>query len=80
MSRVIMKEELEESKKKGEKWMAIHGYVYNVASFLSQHPGGEDILLENIGKDATVEFVEVGHSKWATDIMDTLIIGTLHQN
>ena len=30
-------------------WLVIHGKVYDVGSFLEEHPGGEDILLENAG-------------------------------
>lgn len=30
-------------------WMIVHGKVYNVTEFLSSHPGGEEILLEQGG-------------------------------
>lgn len=31
-------------------------------SFIIQHPGGEEVLLEQAGKDATEAFEDVGHS------------------
>lgn len=30
--------------------------------FHLQHPGGEEVLIEAAGKDATVDFDDVGHS------------------
>lgn len=30
-------------------WMVIHGKVYDVTPFLEEHPGGEDVLIENAG-------------------------------
>ena len=42
-----------------------------------QHPGGEDIILENAGRDATVSFMEVGHSKDALLILRKYQVGLL---
>ena len=30
-------------------WVAIHGKVYDVTAFLEEHPGGDDVVLENSG-------------------------------
>lgn len=43
-------------------WISIHGKVYDVSSYLPQHPGGAQVMLKLAGKDATVPFDEVGHS------------------
>lgn len=43
----------------------------------SQHPGGEEVLLEQAGKDATEEFEDVGHSSDAREIMQKYKIGEL---
>ncbi|GAV54214.1 hypothetical protein ZYGR_0AK07160 [Zygosaccharomyces rouxii] len=43
-------------------WMVIHGRVYNVAPVLATHPGGSQILLHYVGRDATYPFDDVGHS------------------
>ncbi|CAE7243112.1 CYB2 [Symbiodinium sp. CCMP2592] len=37
-------------------WVVVDGQVLDVTSFLSEHPGGELVILIFAGKDATVEF------------------------
>lgn len=46
----------------------IHNKVYDLTNFLSEHPGGAQIILKNSGKDATIEFGKI-HS---IDILATL--------
>lgn len=40
-----------------------------------QHPGGEEVLLEQAGKDATEAFEDVGHSTDARDLMKKFKVG-----
>ncbi|KAK5130111.1 hypothetical protein LTR08_002451 [Meristemomyces frigidus] len=37
-------------------WLAINGTVWDATSFLSQHPGGESLILNLAGKDATEKY------------------------
>ncbi|KAM4064693.1 FMN-dependent dehydrogenase [Hirsutella rhossiliensis] len=37
-------------------WVIIHGKAYDVTDFLPEHPGGQKIILQYAGKDATDEF------------------------
>ncbi|KAG0292485.1 hypothetical protein BGZ98_002561, partial [Dissophora globulifera] len=53
---------------KDNLFVAIHGKVYD-------HPGGEEVLLEEAGRDATESFEDVGHSDEARDIMSKLYVG-----
>ncbi|CAA0833051.1 Cytochrome b5 isoform A [Striga hermonthica] len=60
-------------------WIVIDGKVYDVSSYLDEHPGGDDVLLRATGKDATEEFEDAGHSKTARDQMEQFFIGELDQ-
>ncbi|XP_014488145.1 PREDICTED: cytochrome b5 isoform X1 [Dinoponera quadriceps] len=43
----------------------------------SKHPGGEEVLLEQNGQDATEAFEDIGHSTDARQLMETFKIGEL---
>lgn len=58
-------------------WLMIDGRVYDVTTFLDDHPGGGDILVQSTGKDATDDFEDVGHSKAARRDMKNYLIGTV---
>jgi len=40
-------------------WIAIAGNVYDVSTFLPQHPGGDAILLDAAGTDVTEDFFDL---------------------
>ncbi|KAJ8952689.1 hypothetical protein NQ318_021005 [Aromia moschata] len=44
---------------------------------LLQHPGGEEVLLEQAGKEASEAFEDVGHSSDARELMVKFKIGEL---
>jgi acyl-lipid Delta6-acetylenase / acyl-lipid (9-3)-desaturase len=52
-------------------WIAIHGKVYNVGSWLARHPGGDLALLDLAGKDATAAF-HVFHPKFVQEKLLTV--------
>lgn len=55
----------------------VHDKVYDVTSFLNEHPGGEEILLDHGGKESSEDFDDVGHSKDALDLMKKYLVGEL---
>ncbi|GMI89688.1 cytochrome B5 isoform D, ARABIDOPSIS CYTOCHROME B5 ISOFORM D [Hibiscus trionum] len=64
-------------KSKNDCWLVIHGRVLNVTKFLEEHPGGEDVLLESAGKDASKEFNDIGHSKTAKNLVFKYQVGVV---
>jgi cytochrome b involved in lipid metabolism len=44
-----------------------------------QHPGGEEILVENGGEDCTEAFEDVGHSHDAREMLKDYLIGDLDE-
>jgi len=45
---------------------------------LEEHPGGEEVLLEQAGKDGTESFEDVGHSTDARNMMKEYLVGELN--
>jgi cytochrome b involved in lipid metabolism len=43
-------------------WIIINDLVYDVTKFIMEHPGGEEVILNVAGQDATDAFNDVGHS------------------
>jgi len=77
MSRIISKAELQQHKDAKSLWLAIHDKVYDVTKFLEEHPGGEEVLLEQGGSYSTEAFEDVGHSTDSRELMEQYCIGEL---
>jgi cytochrome b involved in lipid metabolism len=67
--------EVSRHKSKNDLWLVIRGQVYNVTDFVDEHPGGEEVLLDVAGQDATQAFEDVEHSEQARAILGTLFVG-----
>ncbi len=80
MDPVYTLEEIQHHRGGQDCWMSIHGKVYNVTKYLNEHPGGEEVLLEASGRDATELFEDIGHSKDAREKMSKYKIGNLQEN
>ncbi|KAJ6652495.1 hypothetical protein lerEdw1_011465 [Lerista edwardsae] len=76
--RYITLAEVEKRNTDKETWIVLHGRVYDITSFLGEHPGGEEVLLEQAGRDATESFEDVGHSLDARDMLKQFLIGEVH--
>lgn len=77
MSKEFTFKEVAESEDTSSNLIVINNVVYNVAPFLNEHPGGEEVLLDQRGKNATEHFEDVGHSSEARELMKKYKVGTI---
>ncbi|RFU24447.1 hypothetical protein B7463_g11895, partial [Scytalidium lignicola] len=56
-------------------WVIIHGKVYDVTKYVRDHPGGQDVLLEVAGTDATAAYEDAGHSEDANEVLEGYLVG-----
>ena len=61
-------------------WLIIENNVYDVTSFLEEHPGGKKPFLKYAGMDVTQKFVSIKAHTESKDLpafLETLKIGTI---
>ncbi|XP_067951157.1 cytochrome b5-like isoform X2 [Watersipora subatra] len=78
--KIFRLEEIKEHNNGKSAWLIIHDKVYDVTKFLDEHPGGEEVLLEQAGQDSTESFEDVGHSTDARELMKDYYLGELHED
>ncbi|KAL2069659.1 hypothetical protein VTL71DRAFT_14338 [Oculimacula yallundae] len=77
MSQEFTYSQVSEHSGKKDLYMVIHDKVYDSTAFVDEHPGGEEVLLDVGGQDATEAFEDVGHSDEAREILEGLLVGNL---
>lgn len=60
---------------KDKNLVVANGNVYNISNLLNKHPGGNNALLKNLGKDCTIDFNF--HSKESRKKWDNYKVGEL---
>ncbi|CAM8979302.1 unnamed protein product [Rhodiola kirilowii] len=70
-------QEVSQHDKFNDCWIVIHRKVYDVTTFLTEHPGGQEIILGCTGRDATREFEESDHSEEAKKLKEKYYIGEI---
>ena len=68
--------EVAKHNKKTDAWLVINSSVYNVTSWINEHPGGL-IIMKGVGKDATKLFNSIGHSNYAKSKLKSFKVGKL---
>ncbi|VDK72149.1 unnamed protein product [Litomosoides sigmodontis] len=58
-------------------WMCIDNKVYDLTTFLDQHPGGSEVLLKMAGLDATEAYEDVGHSTHARTLKEKYLVAEI---
>uniref|UniRef100_A0A9J2PZ29 Cytochrome b5 n=1 Tax=Ascaris lumbricoides TaxID=6252 RepID=A0A9J2PZ29_ASCLU len=73
-------DEIEQHNSAASTWIIINDKVYDVTKFLDEHPGGEEVILEQAGRDATASFYDVGHSNDAKEMTAQYLIGRVDKD
>ncbi|CAE1265948.1 CYB5 [Acanthosepion pharaonis] len=79
-TKVYRLHEVQQHKDNSSTWMIIDNKVYDITKFLDEHPGGEEVLLDQAGGDGTEPFEDVGHSSDARIMMKNFYLGELHED
>jgi len=74
-AKIVSLDELRQHTTKESLWILINQKVYNVTNFIDEHPGGDEVMLSEAGKDATEAFEDVGHSDEARALLPGLLVG-----
>lgn len=78
----ISSTELAKHNKSNDCWVVIRGSVYDVTSYLDEHPGGADLILNYCGEDATTAYNTKGgegrHSTKADALLADFKLGQLN--
>ncbi|GFP54582.1 hypothetical protein ACSS6W_002406 [Trichoderma asperelloides] len=77
MSKEYTYQDVAEHNTKKDIFVVIHDKVYDCSKFIDEHPGGEEVLLDVAGQDATEAFEDVGHSDEARETLAQLHVGDL---
>ncbi|XAR53387.1 hypothetical protein NMG60_11021925 [Bertholletia excelsa] len=65
--------------KRTDCWIIIKDKVYDVTSYVEEHPGG-DAILAHAGDDSTEGFYGPQHATRVFDMIDDFYIGDLQKN
>lgn len=76
-SKVYTAKEVASHNRENDLWIVMNRKVYDVSLFAKDHPGGEEVLLDVAGKDATACFDDIGHSVSAILAREKYNIGEL---
>jgi cytochrome b involved in lipid metabolism len=79
-AKVYKLEDLKKNNTEKSCWLAVNGKVYDVTTFLEEHPGGYDIILSSTGaavvlpscmtgSEKSMGAPEVGCNPWCFDVL-----------
>ncbi|KAK4482953.1 hypothetical protein RD792_010126 [Penstemon davidsonii] len=80
MAKLFTLAEISEHNTNKDCWLLINGKVYDVTKFLEDHPGGDEVLVNATGKDATDDFEDVAHSATAKAMLEEFYVGDINSS
>lgn len=61
-------------------WIVVYDRVFDITSFINEHEGGDEVLLDQAGRDATTAFRGAGHGPAIYKRLEKYLIGELPVN
>ena len=80
MSKEFTLEEIAKHNKEDDCWVIIDGSVYDLTSFLPDHPGGKKAIMTFAGRDATEEFDMLHDRKVITKYVPKAKVGVVKKS
>ncbi|KAL0436152.1 UNVERIFIED_CONTAM: cytochrome [Sesamum radiatum] len=80
MAKVFTFDEVAQHNTRDDCWLVLFEKAYDVTAFIDEHPGGDDLLLNVTGKDATPEFKAACHTFNAWSMMEKLYVGEVDKS
>ena len=77
MPRKISLQEVSRHNTMRDCWVVINGNVYDMSSFIDDHPGGAKVVMLYAGNDATEEFTMLHKPSIIKQFGPRLLVGTL---
>eukprot|EP01117_Protostelium_nocturnum_P001016 TRINITY_DN11339_c0_g1_i1.p1 TRINITY_DN11339_c0_g1~~TRINITY_DN11339_c0_g1_i1.p1 ORF type:complete len:567 (-),score=223.66 TRINITY_DN11339_c0_g1_i1:63-1739(-) len=77
MSKTFSEEEVAKHNTEKDCWVVIDGKVYDVTSFLPEHPGGKKVVVNVSGKDASAKFWSLHGPEVLKEHGPKLLIGSV---
>ncbi|WBW75419.1 cytochrome b5 [Schizosaccharomyces osmophilus] len=75
--KIVSVEEVMQHNTREDLWIAIKDEVFDITKFIEAHPGGEEVLVDLAGHDASGPFDDVGHSEDAREMLKKFFVGKL---
>ncbi|AET40174.1 Cyb5p Ecym_5420 [Eremothecium cymbalariae DBVPG len=79
MAKSFTYQEIADHNSEQDLWLIINGKVYDCSKFADEHPGGDEVLLDLGGQDATIPFLDIGHTDDAVKLLDHMYIGDVDE-
>ena len=73
----VTMEEVAQHNSPEDLWVVVYGLVYDVTEWQHSHPGGDAILQDHGGQDASAVFRAVQHSKDALSLRGNFVVAKL---
>ncbi|TKW52584.1 Long-chain specific acyl-CoA dehydrogenase, mitochondrial [Colletotrichum tanaceti] len=77
VAKTFTRDEVAKNNTEDSLWCIIDSKVYDLTDFVDGHPGGESVLRQVAGRDATAEFYNLHRHEVLTKYDKTLVIGTV---